>query len=157
MKHFNHRLLVDFHHGAIAHGGCGAKAERLPCKATFSEEIALVQNAYCGFLPDLRHNGESYLPFLYIKNSIGRVALSKDRLPFGKSFDLSTAVDGRKECLGIEFDEFLGRCHECHNSAPLSRVTNPQKQNSYDVRMNECERRGEQHQASRGAKLRSAR
>jgi hypothetical protein len=26
------------------------QAERLPCKATFSEEIALVQNAYCGFL-----------------------------------------------------------------------------------------------------------
>jgi hypothetical protein len=46
-------------------------------------------------------------------HSIGRVALSKDRLVLGKSRDLPTsAVDGRKECLGIEFDEFLGRCHE---------------------------------------------
>src|ERR1022692_1956765 len=54
-------------------------------------------------------------PSLYIKNSIGRVALNKDRLLLGKSFDLSTAVDGRKECLGIELDEFLGRSHGCHD------------------------------------------
>src|SRR5580692_3324797 len=91
----------------------------LPCKATFSEEIALVQNAYCGFLPELRHNGEFYLSFLYIKNSIGRVALSKDCLLFGKNFDLSTAVDGRKECLSIKFDDVLGHRHEWHDSPPL--------------------------------------
>jgi hypothetical protein len=35
-----------------------------------------------------------YLSFLYVKNSIGRVALSKYRLLFGKRFDLSAAVDG---------------------------------------------------------------
>src|SRR5260370_6317237 len=92
VKRFNHGLLVDFHHGAIGHCGCGAQAERLPCKAIFADEIALVQNAYCGFLPDLRHNGEFYLSFLYIKNSIGRVALSKDRLLFEKSFALSTTA-----------------------------------------------------------------
>jgi hypothetical protein len=115
VEHFIHGLSVNFHHGAIGHCGCGAQAERLPCKATFSEEIALVQNAECGFLPDLRHNGEFHLSFFYIKNSIGRVPLSKDRPLFGKSFDLSTAVDGRKECLGIEFDESLGRCHEWHD------------------------------------------
>jgi hypothetical protein len=66
VKHFHHGLLVDFHHGAIGHCGCGAQAERLPRKATFSEKIALVQNAYCGFLPDLRHNGEFNLSFLNI-------------------------------------------------------------------------------------------
>jgi hypothetical protein len=115
VKHFHHGLLVDFHHGAIGHCGCGAQAQGLTCKATFSEEIALVQNAYGGFLPDLRHNGEFYLSFLYIKNSIGRVALSKDRLLFGKSLDLSTAVDGRKEYLGIELAEFFGCCHEWHD------------------------------------------
>jgi hypothetical protein len=32
---------------------CCAQAETLPCKATFSEEIALVRNAYRGFLPAL--------------------------------------------------------------------------------------------------------
>src|ERR1700720_963898 len=103
MKHFCHRLPLDLHHRAIGHCGRGAKTESLPCEATFSEEIALVQNAYCGFLPDLRHNGEFYLSFLNVKNSIGRIALSKDRLLFGKSFDLSTTANGRKECLGIEF------------------------------------------------------
>jgi hypothetical protein len=118
MKHFDHGLLVDFHHGAIGHGGCGAQAERLPGKATFSEEIALIQNAYGGFLPGLRHNRESHLSFPYIKNGIGGVALSKDRLFFGKSFDLSTAVDGRKECLGVEF-EFLGGYHGRHEWPPL--------------------------------------
>src|SRR5438094_7535329 len=109
VKHFHHGLLIDSHHRAIGHCGCGAQAESLPSKATFSEEIALVQNAYGGFLPNRRHNGEFYLSFLYIKNSIGRVALNKDRLLFGKSCDLTTAVDGRKECLGIEFTKFLGR------------------------------------------------
>src|ERR1700737_4100299 len=100
------------------HRSCGAQAERLPCKATFSEEIALVQNAYRGFLSDLRHNGESYLSFLYIKNSIGQVTLSKDRLLFDKSFYLPTPVDGRKEGLGIEFADFLGRYRGCHVGPP---------------------------------------
>src|ERR1700687_1505822 len=40
VKQFCHGLLVDFQHGAIGHCGCGAQAERLPRKATFSEEIA---------------------------------------------------------------------------------------------------------------------
>jgi hypothetical protein len=50
-----------------------------------------------------------HLSFLYIKNSVGRVALSKDRLLFGKGFNLSAAADGRKECLGIKLvDECNG-------------------------------------------------
>jgi hypothetical protein len=67
VKHFHHGLLVDSHHGAIGHCGCGTQTDRLPRKATFPEEIALVRNAYGGFLPDLRHNGEFYLPFLLYK------------------------------------------------------------------------------------------
>jgi hypothetical protein len=55
--------------------------------------------------------------------------LSKDDAPLGKRFDLSTAIDGRKECLGIEFDGLLGR-YRRHNW-PLSRVSNAQKENSY--------------------------
>src|SRR4029077_11882722 len=96
----------------------GAHADWLPCEATFSEESALVQDAYCGFLSDLRDNCEYYLSSLYVKNSIGRVALSKDRLPFSKIFDLPAAVNGRKECIGIELAEFLGR-NGCHDWSPL--------------------------------------
>jgi hypothetical protein len=92
----------------------------LACKATLAEEIALVQNAYGGFLPNPRHNGKFYLSLLNIKNRIGRVTLSKYRLLFEKSHDLSAAVDGRKEGLGIELDEFLGRFHERHNSPLMS-------------------------------------
>jgi hypothetical protein len=66
VEHFIHGLFVNFHHGAIGHRGCGAQAARMSSEATFSEEIALFQNADCGFLPDLRHNGEFYLSFLYI-------------------------------------------------------------------------------------------
>ena len=51
MKHFHHGLLADAHHRAIGYCGCGAQAERLASEATFSEEIALVQNADGGFLP----------------------------------------------------------------------------------------------------------
>jgi hypothetical protein len=115
VEHFHHGLLIDSRHRAIGHCGCGTQAQWLPRKATFPEEIALVQNAYCGFLPDLRHNGEFYLSFLNIKNSIGRIALSKDRLLFGKSYDLPTTIDGRKEGLGIELAEFLGRYYGCHD------------------------------------------
>jgi integrase len=57
VKDFNHGLLIDSHHRAIGHCGCGEQTESLPCKATFPEEIALVQNAYRSFLPVLRHNG----------------------------------------------------------------------------------------------------
>jgi hypothetical protein len=53
---------------------------------------------------------------LYIENSIARIALNKNRLLLAKGCDLPTAaVDGGKECFGIEFDEFLGRCHEWHD------------------------------------------
>jgi hypothetical protein len=119
VKHFHHGLLVDSHHCAIGHCGSGTQAQWLPRKTTFPEEIALVQNAYGGFLPDLRYNCEFYLSFLDIKNSIGRVALNKDRLRLGKSYDPPTTIDGRKECLGIELDEFLGRYHGCHDGPPL--------------------------------------
>jgi len=51
VRHFHHVLLFDSHHSAIGHCGCGAQADRLSGEATFSEEIALVQNAYGGFLP----------------------------------------------------------------------------------------------------------
>src|ERR1700687_2946138 len=108
-------FLSIFTHGAIGHCGCGAQAERLPCKATFSEEIALVQNTDCGFLPDLRHNGESYLSFLDVKNSIGRVALNKNLLVLANGGDCPAAVYGRKECLGIEFAAFLGGYYGCHD------------------------------------------
>src|ERR1700730_5037512 len=67
VKHFHHGLLIDSHHRAIGHCGCGAQAERLPYKATIFEKITLVQNAYCGFLPPPRHNGELHLSFLYVK------------------------------------------------------------------------------------------
>ena len=48
-------------------------------------------------------------PFCILKNSIGRITLNEDRLFFGKRCDLPPTVDGRKECLGIEFATFLGR------------------------------------------------
>src|SRR5882724_6869674 len=105
MKHVHHRVLIDSHHRTVSQCVCAAQAKSLPSKATFSKEIALVQNAYGGFLPSLRYNGEFYLSFLYIKNSVGRVALNKDWLLFGKSCDRPTAVDGRKEGVGIEFAE----------------------------------------------------
>ena len=94
VQDLHHGLLIDSHHRAIGHCGCGAQAERLPSKATFSEEIALVQNAYRGFLPGLRHNREFYFSPLYIKHSIGRVTLSKDCLLLGKACDCPSTVNG---------------------------------------------------------------
>ena len=103
--------------------------------------------------PLVRHNGESYLSFLYIKNSIGRVALRKDRLFFAKSCDLPTAVDGRKECLGIEFAEFLGRYYGCHDWPPQE--LRMRRDRFPDDGMNKCARRARTIWSRR--QLRSAR
>ena len=97
-------------------------------------------------LADLRYNGEFYLSLLDIKNGIGQVALSKDRLLLGEDFDPSTAVDGRKECLGIELDEFLGRYHGCHNLAPPQEFRKRRRQLPNNDGTNECARRREQRQ-----------
>ena len=104
-----------------------------PVRQPSPKKSPLIQNPDCGFLPALRHNGESYLSFLYIKNSIRWVALNEDRLLLGKSRDLSTAVDGRKECLGIEFAECCGRYHGCYD---LPSFLNVQKATFYEGCMN---------------------
>ena len=67
-----------------------------------------------------RDDGESYLTFLNIKDSIGRIALNENRLLIGNVCDLAPTVDGRKECLGIEFATFLGRYFGSHVSPAQS-------------------------------------
>src|SRR5579864_5034334 len=113
VKDFHHGFLIDSHHRTIGHCGCRAHAKKLPSKAPFSEEITLVQNADCRFLSRLRHNRELYLSFQYVENSIGRVALSEDRLFFRERRDLPTTVNCREKCLGIKFLENLG-CYGCY-------------------------------------------
>jgi hypothetical protein len=78
VNHIHHGFLVDSHHSAIGHRGCGAHAAGLSYEAALPEEITLVQNAYCGFLPVSSHNDEFYFSLLHIENRIGRVALNKD-------------------------------------------------------------------------------
>jgi hypothetical protein len=116
VKHFHHGLLIDSHHGAITHCGRGALAERLPCKANFSEEVGLVENACCGFLSPLRHNCESYLSFPYIKNGIGRVALKTlkgdlcrpiDELPRPFPWDIRARSLRRRFGFQLSFSYFL--------------------------------------------------
>jgi hypothetical protein len=155
VKHFYHGLLFDSHHGAIGHGGCGGEAEALPGEATFPEESALVQNAYRGFLPDLRHDCEFYFSFLYIKNSIRRVALSKDRLLFGKASIFLPPLRVERNVLGSNLLIFLAGAMGVM-MAPFSRVPNAQEATSM-IKMNESARGGEQRQASARVKLRSAR
>src|ERR1700722_3953941 len=92
--------------------------QRLPAKATFTKESALVQNADCGFLPRPGHNGQDYLPLAYIENRLGGITLCKDRLLLREGFNLSTAVDGRKESLGIELAALLGHFPERHKGPP---------------------------------------
>jgi hypothetical protein len=106
-------FLSIFITAAIGHCGCGAQAKRLPRKATLPEEIALVQNTYRGFLPDPPIQ-QLVLLFLSEYKKRHRTSHPEQRSSvFFESFDLSTtAVDGRKEFLGIELDEFLGRCDE---------------------------------------------
>ena len=116
----------------------------MPGKATFPEG-ALVQYADGGFLPDFRDDGEFYLPFLDIKDSIGRVALSKDRPLFGKIFDLSAAVDDGKEGLGIWGSNRLSLLAAAASAmiAPLLKVRNAQNttSNSKDKDHRQIERK----------------
>jgi len=98
-----------------------------------------------------------------IKNSIGRVALNKDGLLFAKGCDFPTAVDCRKEGLGIEFAAFLsrrgklmgpraarkGKAHRCTQKIlvlsrsqfldlPYKKVAESLKRGSRFVRRNAC-------------------
>jgi hypothetical protein len=63
VNHFHHGFLIDLHHRAIGHCCCRAHAEGLPRKTTFSKEIALSQNPYCGFFLARGYNSEFYPPF----------------------------------------------------------------------------------------------
>jgi aspartate ammonia-lyase len=98
-------------------------------KATFTEEVALVQNGDGGFLPALRHDRESYLPGLNIKHGIGRVALNKDPLLFGEIRDLPPAVDASRSfcercAVGIEPNKKRIKEH-LDNSLMLVTALNP--------------------------------
>src|ERR1035438_1642361 len=118
--HFHHGFLIDSHHGAIGYCACRAHAEGPPCEATFAEESTLIQNAYCGFLPARRYNGEFDFSFLDIEHGVSDIPLNKDPLPLSGSCDCSTSVDGRKEGLEGELAAFLGRCNGCHDWLPFN-------------------------------------
>jgi hypothetical protein len=127
VNHFHHGLLIDAHHGGIGHCGRGAHAEGLSHEATLPEEITLIQKADCGLLPGLRHGGEFYLSFLYIKNRIGRIALSKDRLLSVKSCDLLPRSIVERNVLGSNLLRFLAAAATGVMMGLLSRVTNSEK------------------------------
>jgi hypothetical protein len=61
VKRLHHCFFLDSHEFAVCHCGCSPHAQRLSCKATFSEEIARIQYAYSGFIAVLRDDGESDL------------------------------------------------------------------------------------------------
>jgi hypothetical protein len=79
----------------------------LPGKTAFAEEITLVQNADGGFLPGLRYNAEFDFSFRYVKDSIGRVALSKNRLLFGKASIFPPPSMIERNFLGSNLVSFL--------------------------------------------------
>jgi hypothetical protein len=101
-------LFLDSHEFAICHRGCSPHAQRLSCKATFSEEIARIQYAYRGFLAVLRDDRESYLPILDIKHRITRGALSVNGLFFCNRHNFPAFADGGKEFMGVELAAVLG-------------------------------------------------
>ena len=76
-----------------------------------------------GCLNTIFSQGDSSDAVFYIKE--GKIKLTvvseigkEATLRFSKSFDLSAAIEGRKECLGIELAEFLG-CYGCHDWSPF--------------------------------------
>ena len=76
MKCKPHCTVFDSHEFAICQRGCRVDAERLSCKATFSEEIARIQYGYRDFLAVLRDEVELYFALLDVKNRIARCASS---------------------------------------------------------------------------------
>jgi len=83
----------------------------MPGKARLPEELTVAQDAYCGFLSALRHDGKPDLSFLDAENRPGNVALHKDCLPFVKNHDIPASIDGWENFPGIERAGFSGcRC-----------------------------------------------
>ena len=111
VDHADHGRFLQPHDLAFGHCGNRGYASRLSGQAPLTEEIAGSQHCDDGFFPLLGNNGNLHIALLDIENSIGRVPLNKDRLLFGKRCNLPTAVDGRKECFGIELAASLARDH----------------------------------------------
>src|ERR1051326_6179066 len=76
-------------------------AQRLSCKATFSEEIAWIQYAYRSFLAVFRNDGKSDLALVDVEDRIAGCALSVDRFFLWKRHNLSALTDAGKELLRI--------------------------------------------------------
>jgi hypothetical protein len=131
VNHSHHGLLVNSRHGAIAHRRCGAHAKGLSCEATFSEEIALVQNANGGFLPTRRQDSKSYVARLYIKDRVGRIALNKDRLFLEKAAIVRPPLMVERNVLRSNFLRFLAAALD-FMIASISRVPSVQKASFYD-------------------------
>jgi NAD binding domain of 6-phosphogluconate dehydrogenase/X-Pro dipeptidyl-peptidase (S15 family) len=86
-----------------------------------AETIASQGATYGGFFPCGRYNGEFYLSFLNIKNSVGGIALSENALLLGVRRYRPAVIDGRKKSLRIKFN-FLGRYFFLMISTPSLRT-----------------------------------
>src|ERR1700728_2127828 len=109
----HHCLLVDSHEFAICHRDSRSHASRLSSKATFSEEISLVQYAQSCFFAARGYHCEPDPAFLNIEDRVSGIPLCEDCLFLGEGRDSPTRADNRKEFPWVEVAFFLGRHARC--------------------------------------------
>ena len=101
VKRAHHGLFFDPRELALCHRGCRSHAKRLACQGSFSEEIAVTQDANRRFLAGLGDDGQLYFALLDIENRVRRVALREDGVLFRNLNRLPALANRRKEtCRG---------------------------------------------------------
>src|ERR1700683_4616273 len=106
MKCAGHCLVVYTHQFTICNGDRRTHAQRLCCKATFSEEVGGIQYCNRRLLASSGDNGEFYLALLDIKERVTFCALRVNSLLLSHAQNCSTVPNIGEELVHVEFDIF---------------------------------------------------
>jgi hypothetical protein len=102
MKSGDHRGFRDGRDQAIFHRRCRRNAQLMPIHAALAEKLAGLQNRDDGFLALFGKDSKLYLAFLYVKHSIGDIALLEHLLAPVEFENRLPGSDFREERLRIE-------------------------------------------------------
>ena len=107
VEHANHYRPLDPDQSAIGHRRSGCDAQRLSCKAAFTEKVAGAENSDNGFFTLFGCNSEFDLAVPDVKDGIRGLALPENLALRTVLYRSVAAGDSRKNCFPIDRQDFL--------------------------------------------------
>src|ERR1700676_406935 len=107
VQHANHYRPLDPDQSAIGHRRSGCDAQRLSCKAAFTEKVAGAENSDNGFFTLFGCNSEFDLAVPDVKDGIRGLALPENLALRTVLYRSVAAGDSRKNCFPIDRQDFL--------------------------------------------------